>query len=233
MKIRDLEQPHKDIGKRTLSFLRFFNFRKNISANKNMFDELKKINIKTCSDKDLIIWFRRAFPAIQEFYQRFCKPKSLSCDECFKLEECKQYNKKRSDKTCLRLEQFLPRRYEGTGYREKNSGLMINELEEGKEYESEYIEYESRHHSIKSGQKYLTSIHRIKSNEEFSLYKNCPINIFTKEQWEAICLRYDKGHKQKEIAKSIGISRSSVSDRLRRAKKKMKNYYEEKKLKKI
>ncbi len=61
------------------------------------------------------------------------------------------------------------------------------------------------------------------------LYQNCPPYIFTSEQWEAVCLKYKNELKQEEIAKILGIERSAVSDRLRRAKKNMLKYYKNKK----
>jgi len=126
--------------------------------------------------------------------------------------------------TCLILEPSLPGKYEGTGYREKHTGLMIEEYTETDNClpEDAGDDIDVR---MKLDKSTLKSIRKTKLDEEFMLYKNCPTHIFRPEQWEAVCLRFEYGLKQQEIAEMIGVTRSAVSDRLRRAKKNMEKYY--------
>lgn len=191
-----------------------------------MFDELIKLNIKTCSDSELIAGLRQALPAIIEAYKRLHTREPMSCHNCLRKVECDNYNRNKTEITCLLLEPFLPGKYEGTGYREKNAGLMIEEYADTDEFLPEDAGDDDFDIHTKPDKSVLKAIRKTRLDEEFLLYKNCPLFIFRPEQWEAVCLRFEHGLKQRQIAKTLGISRTAVSDRLRRAQKNMKKYYE-------
>jgi RNA polymerase sigma factor (sigma-70 family) len=196
-----------------------------------MFDEPKNQNTEQLSDSELIALFRQTFPIFKEAYQRFCPSDPISCQDCSKKIACDRFNKNKSDITCLILESSLPGKYEGVGYREKNAGLMIKEYtdtdhdlsEDAGDDDDDNVDVPTK--QFKST---LKAIRKARSDEEFMLYKNCPPFIFRPEQWEAVFLRFEHGLKQRQIAKTLGISRTAVSDRLRRAKKNMQNYYRSK-----
>lgn len=191
-----------------------------------MFEDLTKLNIATCPDTELIAWVRQAFPIFEEVYRRFCTSKPMSCHECFRKVECDKFNDNKKDKICLVLEPLLPSKCKGTGYREKNAGVMIEKYEAANENHPQNEADDDLNVPIKLVKSTLRSIKKTRLDEVFLLYQNCPPYIFTSGQWEAVCLRFENGLRQQDIAEIIGIPRSAVSDRLRRAKKNMEKYYE-------
>lgn len=203
-----------------------------------MFDGLKNLNIEQLSDSELIALLRQTFPIFKESYRRFCPSEPISCQDCPKKIECEKFNKNKFDITCLILESSLPGKYEGVGYREKNAGLMIKEYTDTDHGLPEDAGDDNNNGDGGGGdgvdvptkrvKSTLKAIRKTRSDEEFMLYKNCPPFIFRLEQWEAVWLRLERGLKQHQIAKILGISRTAVSDRLRRAKKNMQNYYRSK-----
>ncbi len=185
-----------------------------------MIKQWQQFDSDNCSDAELEIWLRQIIPTIKNFLkvaECFWTEKQRSCENCEMKAKCDQFNKDREDLTCLILESLIPSRYKGTGYHEKNSGLLIDKFNDT---ESDMLEDETM-----LDRSTLKSIRKIKSNEQFMLYKNCS-HVFTDEQLEVVYMRFKYGMKQKDIAKNIGKKRSAVSDRLRRAKKNMENYYQ-------
>lgn len=194
-----------------------------------MFKDLTKLNTANCSDAELIAWLRQAFPALQEAYRRFSTSKSMSCEECPKKSECIECNKNKTDITCLLLKPLLPGRYAGAGYREINAGASIENFETLDKNQTENTDDDDFNFPAKLDESTLRSIKKTRSEEIFSLYKNCSPDIFTLEQWEVIRLRFEYGLKQQDIAERLDIKRSTVSDRLRWAKNNMTTYYKNKK----
>lgn len=193
-----------------------------------MLDEPVKLNINTCSDTELIAWVRHAFPIFEEVYRRFCVPKPMSCQECSRKAECEKHNETRKDKICLVLEPLLPAKNKGSGYREKNSGSIVEEYDPNA-HQHQNPSDDDINVLINPDKSTLRSIRKTRLDEEFMLYKNCPPFIFKPEQWEAVYLRFEHDLKQQQIAEILGIQRSAVGDRLRRAKKNMLKYYKSKK----
>jgi len=193
-----------------------------------MTDEHAQLNTANCSDTELIARLRQICPALQEEYHRPCTSKSMSCGTCPIKAECIECNKNKIDITCLLLEPLLPGRYAGAGYREINAGASIENFETLDKNPTDNIGDDHFNFPVKLDESTLRSIKKTRSEEIFSLYKNCSPDIFTLEQWEVIRLRFEYGLKQKDIAKRLDIKRSTVSDRLRRAKKNMENYYKRK-----
>lgn len=194
-----------------------------------MTDEHAQLNMANCSDAELIAWFLKAFPALQEAYRRFCTSKSMSCGTCPIKAECIECNKNKTDITCLLLESLLPGRYAGAGYREINAGASIENFETLDKNQTENTDDDDFKVPAKLSKITLRSIKKTRSEEIFSLYKNCSPDIFTLERWEVIRLRFEYGLKQQDIAERLDIKRSTVSDRLRRAKNNMTTYYKNKK----
>lgn len=123
------------------------------------------------------------------------------------------------------LEPRIPNKYEGTGYREKNAGFLTEQINGIDSVQPEGVGSDDSNSHMKLDKSTLKAIRKVRLDEEFMLYKNCPPHVFRPEQWEVIALRFEYGLKQQQIAKTLNISRSAVSDRLRRAKKNMENYY--------
>jgi len=194
-----------------------------------MTDEHAQLNTANCSDTELIARLRQICPALQEEYHRPCTSKSMSCGTCPIKAECIECNKNKTDITCLLLEPLLPGRYAGAGYREINAGASIESFETLDKNPTEYTDDNDFKVPVKLSKSTLRSIKKTRINDVFSLYKNCPPDIFTLEQWEAVCLRFEYGLKQQDIAERLDIKRSTVSDRLRRAKNNMTTYYKNKK----
>ncbi|MEN6307693.1 MAG: sigma factor-like helix-turn-helix DNA-binding protein [Anaerohalosphaeraceae bacterium] len=190
-----------------------------------MTDEHAQLDTANCSNAELIAWFLKAFPALQEAYLRLCTFKSMSCGTCPIKVECIEFNKTKADITCLLLEPLLPGRYAGAGYREKTVGSRIEIFEALDKNQTKNTGDDNTNFPVKLDESTLRSIKKTRIDDVFSLYKNCPPDIFTLEQWEAVCLRFEYSLKQEDIAKRLNIKRSTVGDRLRRAKKNMENYY--------
>lgn len=190
-----------------------------------MFGEFKKLNIATSSDTELIAWVRQAFPIILEIYRRFYTLKAMSCSSCLRKAECDKHNKNKEDVACLVLEPKIPKKYEGTGYREKNAGFLTEQINGIDSVPPEGVGSDDSNSHMKMGKSTLKAVRKGRSEEELMLYKNCPPHVFKPEQWEAVCLRFEYRLKQHQIAEKLDISRSAVSDRLRRAKKNMENDY--------
>ena len=97
---------------------------------------------------------------------------------------------------CEGLNKLLPETTKGRGHRENLSGLHVNTLE---------------------------SIERARRSDIFELYEKCK-HLFRPKQWQVICLYYHEEKTEKQIANILCKSRSTVSDLLRRAKKRKEEY---------
>ena len=190
-----------------------------------MYKELLNFDFEHRSDKERWQWFLHIVPFVQKFLvvgMKHFVPKGLSCEDCTKKAECAQRNQGKKDITCLILEPHLPKRYEGTGYREKNMGLLIEEFTENGSDIPE--EHDHPDQAAKPDRSTLNSIRKIRSDEEFMRFKNC-ITIFSPEQLEVILLKFENGMKYREIGEFLTITTSAVSDRFQRAKKRLAKYY--------
>jgi predicted DNA-binding protein YlxM (UPF0122 family) len=191
-----------------------------------MNNAISQFNFNNCSDAELMEWFQQAFPIMKEIYKRFCVPKQTNCQDCPQEKQCKQHNANKHDLTCLIMEPFLPGRHKGKGYLEKTAGLLRGKYQDTKNDEDN----EDNHQTEKEPQfalRELKSLKKIRSDEQIMLYKSCG-HLFTDKQWEVIFLRLDSGLKLREIGKALGISPSTASDRFRRAKRDMENFYRKK-----
>lgn len=130
--------------------------------------------------------------------------KNFSCKLCEKYDSCTQ--------PCELVDSMLPGKLSGSHHLKNTLGSHINEI---------YKPTSGDH----SGGSKFRMVEMTPSEDQYSLYKKCPPGTFTDKQWEAVSLRFKNGLKQKEIADSLRIPRSAVSDRLRRAKTKMEEFY--------
>jgi hypothetical protein len=190
-----------------------------------MYEELLNFDFEHSSDNELRQWFQQIRPIIAKFLEaavRFCSTKQMSCENCPQRKECDELNVGREDKVCPKLDPYLPNRYEGAGKREEHIGGLVEDL--GDDY-SDILEIgDSSCLSPKRAQRIIKSIRKIRSDEIFTLYKGCS-HIFTKEQWEVICLKLDYGMTFNAIGKILKIEQSTASDRFQRAKKRLEAYY--------
>lgn len=194
-----------------------------------MLENQLNIDFENCSDTELRAWFRQSVPIVKQFVKaakRFCALKQRSCESCKIKAECNQHNQGKEDRTCLILEPLISSRYEGTGYREKNMGLLIKELGGNK-----IIDHKDTGNSSDDPEKpnkldrsSLRAIDKVRSEEIFTLYENC-FTIFTKREWQVITLKIQHGMIYRKIGKMLSIAPSTVSDTFRRAKKKMERFY--------
>lgn len=192
-----------------------------------MTNELIQFDFENCSDAELTAWLKQSIPTIEQFVlaaKTFCARKQLSCESCETKAECDQHNQGEEDRTCLILEPLISGRCEGTGYREKNVGLLIEEF---KYQDSDNIEDTNQSGNAgKFDQSELKSIRKIRSDEQLRLYENCD-HSFTEKQWDVIYLRFARGLKYRQIGTQLGIATSTASDRFRRAKRDMETSYRE------
>ena len=103
-------------------------------------------------------------------------------------EDCQDRSK--CEKACKRLESLLPSVTKGRGSKENMTGLHVETLKHYK---------------------------HTRQLEIFQEYQSCK-DLFTERQWDVLCLYYDKGLTQKEIAEATGKKRSAVSGLLGRAR---------------
>ena len=188
-----------------------------------------KFNPSNYSDAELKVWLQQSFPILNELFTRFCGSKPVSCSDCHQKKECDKYNQGKHDKTCLVLETCLPGRYDGTGYRENNAGILIekfNTHETGDRKNTDDL-YDNTEKSNQFNPSDLKAIEKVRSEEIFTVYKNCS-HIFTKKEWQIVTLRIQSEKTFKEIARILDIAISTASDTFQRARKKMENSYRNK-----
>lgn len=198
-----------------------------------MFNDLLNFDFERSSDEELKNWLRQAYPIIKAFLtaaHRFCTPKPVSCENCPQRNECEEQNTAKEDKTCLKLEPYLPTRYQGAGKREEHLGLLVEEFSEA---DSDIFEIGDNPDRVpKRAHRIIKSIRKTRSDEIFTLYERCS-HIFTEEQWEVICLRFEYGMTFRSIGKMLDIEPSTASDRFQRGQKRLRAHYAKTKDKKF
>ena len=180
-----------------------------------MYDELKNLNIDTCSDSELKALIRQALPIFLQACQKLLTKDKLNqnpCDNCDKADTCTE--------PCKLVEALLPGRHEGSYILSNTFGNLLEKVSDTSRSNSP--DDNEIHQRLDRSS--LKSIDRIKSDEIFMLYKNCHL-IFTTKEWRVITLRVEEGHTYKAIGSKLGIAISTASDTFRRAEKKMKNHY--------
>lgn len=177
-----------------------------------MFDEPKKLNIDTCSDAELKVLIRQSLPIVETFVkasQRLLSEDEtnvLPCDNCDKYRTCTE--------TCEAAEKELPGVMAGSYLLNQTYGNLMDKLSVAENTTQD------RNAILKTSE--------IPARDAlFNLYRNCQ-HIFTDKQWAVVCMKYEQGLQNIEIAKQTGQTQSSVCDMLKRADKRMKNQYEKK-----
>jgi predicted DNA-binding protein YlxM (UPF0122 family) len=97
---------------------------------------------------------------------------------------------------CEKLKKYQGGDYKGRGARESLSGFNIDTLV------------------------VIEKIRRTDVFKQFEPYKD----KFKKKTWEAIFLYFQEGLSEQEIAKKVGVGRSAISNRLKRAKDKKEQF---------
>ena len=181
-----------------------------------MFDELKNLNIETCSGSELKALIRQVLPTVITFVQasrRLLSEKENPCDGCNKVDTCKE--------PCELLEALLPSKYGGSYILSNTVGKLLYEVNNTSASQDTNNDDEIPKRLDRSS---LKTVDRVKADETFMLYKNCH-SIFTTKEWRVITLRVEGGHIYKAIGVKLGIITGTVSDTFRRAEKKMGKYY--------
>lgn len=111
---------------------------------------------------------------------------------------------------CDQLNAILPKPLEGSSNLNNTVGDLIESI--------------SSPCQAKLDRSKLRTIDKTRSEDIFTLYKNCPVT-FTKQEWRVITLRIKKGDTFKTIGQKLGIEISTASDAHQRAKKKMEEHY--------
>jgi len=185
-----------------------------------MFDELQNLNVENCSDSELKAWVKQTIPIVITFLKAGVRltqseekqPEKIPCDNCDKVETCKE--------PCNLLEAMLPGAQSGSSLLSNTIGNTMDLL--------------AKKGELKESGRNTPSLNTIDipvPDALFNIYSHCH-EIFTKSQWVVIYLKYKKGMQNKDIAKQLTITPSSVCDRLRRAKSSMEKHYAKQKTKK-
>ena len=181
-----------------------------------MVDELKKLNIDTCSDSELKTLIRQTFPTVMTFVkasQRLLtedKPDHKPCGNCDKYNTCEE--------TCELVEGKLPKKHKGSRSLERTYGNLIGEISDTDDNDEIIRTFDIN---------YLKAIDRVRADDIFVLYKN-RIQLFSKKEWRVITLKLDEGLTYKTIGQILGISTSTASDTFQRAKRRMERHYQKK-----
>lgn len=109
---------------------------------------------------------------------------------------CTSCSKDHCSGPCDALNAVLPAVYEGRGHREHFSKLGADDLQH---------------------------FRKVRFSDIFEQYQDCR-HIFTDKQWVVIEFYYQDGKTEDQIAKEIGKARTTVSDRLNRARRRKENY---------
>lgn len=188
-----------------------------------MFEGLEKFDFESCSKADFFILARQTgsdlpkfIPLLQQLAktaQRFGEEFVIDCKTCEIREKCDEHNSNRDIERdgldCLLYKSLIPSIVPGKSYKERSDGLMDN-----------YSDPDSSDNQAWSGSKEF----QVKIREElFAPYERNK-TIFSPEQWEVLVLMYKEGLTQKEIGKKLGLSRTAVSGRYIRAKKKYNDH---------
>jgi len=179
-------------------------------------DELNKLNIEGCSDSELKTWIKQAIPVVIAFIQASRKlfaeefeSDHSPCNNCNKAETCKH--------PCDSLEAKLPGAYSGSQILNKTCSSMLDFLSYADDSDDVTVRQGNSCNSLK-----ITEIPA--PDSIFHLYENCQWKL-SKKQWDVVYMKFKLGKQNVEIAVNLGISQSSVCDRLRRARKTMEQHY--------
>lgn len=185
-----------------------------------MTDECQNPDFAAYSGSELLALICQTAPVVmtcaqacQELVRREESNQS-PCTNCDKHDTCKG--------TCELVEALLPGVHAGASSQKVSLEKMLNAISSSDDTQD--TEEES---PKKLGRKVLKKIDKVRSDEIFTLYKNCSF-IFTPRQWQVITLKVDESHTYKEIGIKLGIATSTVSDTFKRAEKKLENYYRKK-----
>lgn len=180
-----------------------------------MFDELKNLNIETCSDSELRTLIRQTLPTFLQACQKLLnedKSNQNPCDKCDKYNTCEE--------SCESLKAKLPGIHSGSYILNKTFGNLMDEISDTSIKDTDDNDEILRKFDIN----YLKAIDRIRVNDIFVLYKNC-IHLFSKTEWRVATLRIEEGQTFKAIGVVLGISTSTASDTFQRAKRRMERHY--------
>ncbi len=180
-----------------------------------MFDELKNLNIETCSGSELRTLIHQTLPIFLQACQRFLsedKSNQNPCDNCDKYNICKE--------PCELLKPKLLSIHSCSYLLNNAFGNLMDKISDSNT-DNIADDDEIPQRLDRSS---LVSMDRVRSDEIFMLYKNCNF-ILTKKEWRVITLKIEAGDTYKAIGLKLGIKTSTASDTFRRAKKKMENYY--------
>ena len=186
-----------------------------------MFDELKNLNMDTCSDSELKALIRQTLPTVITFVKASQKrldedkPGHKPCDNCEKYNTCKE--------PCGQLDIKLTGPLSGSHLLNGTYGNLINEISDTSTKDTDDNDEILHKFDIN----YLKAIDRVRADDIFILYKNC-IQLFSKKEWRVITLKLDEGLTYKTIGQILGISTSTASDTFQRAKRRMERHYQNK-----
>ncbi|MBW7991915.1 MAG: sigma-70 family RNA polymerase sigma factor [Planctomycetes bacterium] len=183
-----------------------------------MFDELKNLNIDTCSGSGLRALIRQALPIFLQACQKLLIEDKLNqspCDSCDKYNTCEEL--------CELLKAKLPSIHSGSYLLNKTFGNLMEEISDlsmGNSDNDDSKPPRLDHSSLKA-------INKIRSDEIFGFYKNCSF-IFTPKEWRVVTLKVQQGKTYREIGGNLGIATSTASDTFQRAKRRMERHYQKK-----
>ena len=184
-----------------------------------MCDELKNLNIDTCSASELKTLIRQALPIVITFVKAGQKLLSEDTSKHNPCKNCDKYNT--CEESCELLENKLSGIHEGSQNLERTYGNLINEISDagirGTDDNDEILH--------KFDINYLKAIDRIRADDIYMLYKNCSY-IFTEKEWRVITLKIEEAQTFKTIGVVLGISTSTASDTFQRAKRRKERYYQ-------
>ncbi|OHB49699.1 MAG: hypothetical protein A2Y10_05955 [Planctomycetes bacterium GWF2_41_51] len=180
-----------------------------------MLDEFKNFDITKCSDSELKVLIRQTLPILLQACFRVLNEKDTAnqspCNNCENRGHCNG---------CDLLESQLPSENTGAHSQIKYYGDLLHNI----------VDVNGKR-QIKFDYADLKEIDRIRSDDIFTLYKNCSI-IFSECEWRIATLKIRDGLTFKKISQIIGIAPSSASETFYRAKKKMEQYQKNKARKK-
>jgi len=175
-----------------------------------MLDYSHNLNLESYSEAELILLLSETLPSVITFVvasQALLTKMHAPCQICTKRNTCKT--------PCDQLNAILPKPLEGSSNLNNTVGDLIESI--------------SSPCQAKLDRSKLRTIDKTRSEDIFTLYKNCPAT-FTKQEWRVITLRIKEGDTFKTIGQKLGIQTSTASDTHQRAKKKMEERYKKRRV---
>jgi len=175
-----------------------------------MLDYPNNLGIDTYSTAELLAVVRQTLPIVNIFIkasQALLTNNQNPCKTCKKRDICQN--------PCDQLNAILPKPLEGSSNLNNTVGDLIESI--------------SSPCQAKLDRSKLRTIDKTRSEDIFTLYKNCPVT-FTKQEWRVITLRIKEGDTFKTIGQKLGIQTSTASDTHQRAKKKMEERYKKRRV---